>query len=460
MLAMAIGHNTTAGSQVGKRTTASRRSGRARFDEEDIARTFDSARLAAGRILAAGGAVTTENVLRTPEIRATVTDGTNRRFVTLEILEHRDSSLLTVTCSCRTIACAHGAAAALALLELFPTLRRPSQASFIDRLLEPSTDRSTEQHRIVYSLETSERNDTFYVMVATEISDRNSRRIEGSSPKRAAVAAPIGPTGDADRTVCRLLGLSSLPLVPVPLNDDEAVDDLITALVETGRARWGIHGPGLVRGPTRRFLLETNPRTDVQKFLNRPAKTRIIGDDPAWYVSETTGHIGQAIIDEVTTQSFVPTAPPARPRSRCEVTPTVIDRQPVPVLKAATGPIPTADGMEILLLHFDYGGRLVREDETGQIVRIDGDSGPLFVRRDRRLEESAAAALRALGLTAVRVGTPVARTTAGRGYAFRGRNPKENWQWMVLSGAEDLRRQGWRVELDDTQPFIRNPNPS
>jgi superfamily II DNA or RNA helicase len=448
---MAIGHNTTAGSQVGKRTTASRRSERARFAEDDIVRTFDPVRLAAGRALAAKGAVSTENALRTPHMQVVVTDGTLRRGVTLEVVEKKDSSLLNVTCSCRISACVHGAAAAVALLERYPALRRPNQSSFMDRLAPP-VDAPTEQRRIIYGLETSERNDTFYVTVATEVTDRNSRRIEGSSPKRAAVAAPIGPTGDPDRAVCRLLGLTSLPLVVVPLNDDEAVEELITALLETGRSRWGLNGPGLVRGPSRRFLLETNPRTDARKFLNRPAKTRIIGSDPAWYVSEATGHIGQAIIDEVTAQSFVPAPPPIRPRSRCDGTPTVVERQPIPVLKAATGDVASVDGTDTLILYFDYGGKLVREDDTGQIVRIEGDSGPIFVRRDRRLEESAAAALRVMGLTAVRI-TTTTRALGGRGYAFRGRNPKENWQWMVVSGAEELRRHGWTVELGETCPY-------
>jgi superfamily II DNA or RNA helicase len=448
---MAIGHNTTAGSHVAKRTTASRRSARARFAEEDIARTFDPARLEAGRALAGSGAVTLGDTLPGRQIPAMVADSAVRHRVVLGVTELPDSSSLTVTCSCRTTACAHGAAAAFALLEQFPVLRRPCQSSFLDRLAPP-VEVPTEQHRTIYGLEASEKSDAFYVTVATEISDRNSRRVEGSSPKRAAVAAPIGPAGDADRGVCRLLGLSSLPLVAVPLNDTETVDDLIAALLETGRARWGVNGPGLVRGPSRRFLLETNPRTGVRKYLNRPPKTRIIGSDPAWYVSEATGHIGQAIIDEVTAQSFVPAAPPARQQSRCDVTPTVIERQPVPVLKSAGGEAGAGEGMGILLLHFDYGGPLVCEDDTGQFVRLESESGPLFIRRDRRQEESAAAALRVMGLTAVRV-TTTGRSTGGRGYAFRGRNPKESWQEMVLGGAEELRRRGWRVELGETCPY-------
>ena len=144
---MAIGHNTTAGSQVGKRTTASRRSERARFAEEDIARTFDPMRLAAGRALAADGAVTTDNVLRAPQIHATVMDGLSRRSVTLEIVEKKDSSLLTVACSCRAVACAHGAAAAIVLLEQFPALRRPSQNSFIDRLIPQALAKAAAEKR-------------------------------------------------------------------------------------------------------------------------------------------------------------------------------------------------------------------------------------------------------------------------------------------------------------------------
>ncbi|MEI6557724.1 MAG: SNF2-related protein, partial [Rhodospirillaceae bacterium] len=450
---MAIGHNTTAGSPDAQRAKAGRRSGRARYAEEDIVLAFGPTHTEKGRALAADGLVTTEEALKAPQMRALVEDGHHRYRVTLEVRETKEASALISVCSCRAATCAHGAATAFALLERFPALARPSQKSFIDRLIIPEP--AVEQRRTVYGLEAAEGDDSLYVTVATEISDRNSRRIEGSSPKRAAVAAPTGPAGEPDRVVCRLLGLSSLPLVAVSLEDDETVDDLISALLETGRARWGISGPTLARGPSKRFLLETNPRTGARKILNRPPKVRIFGSDPAWYVIESTGHIGSAAIDEVTAQSFVPTAhhhQPSRSGGRSESAPTVIDVVPVPVLTAASGD----GGTDVLLLHFSYGEHLVREDDPSQFVRTeateDDESGPVFIRRDRRHEEAAAAVLRGLGLTAVRV-TTTGVATGGRGYAFRSRNPKESWQWLVLSGAEDLRRKGWTVELGETFPY-------
>ena len=455
---MAIGPNTTGGSQVAqkKRSTAARRPGSARFAEEDIVRSFTAPRLEKGRTLAAEGAVTPENSIRAPKLHASVADGSHRFRVTLQISEGKDAATLTTGCTCQVAGCAHGAATAVALFERFPALRRPVQTSFIDRLLSSPVEPPVEQRRTIYGLEASEKNDTFYVTVVVEISDRNSRRIQSSSPKRAWENSPGGAVGEPDRAVCRLLGLSSLPLVAVSLDDDETVEDLINALLETGRARWGVSGPALVRGPGRRFLLETNPRTGVRKYLNLPVKTRIIGDDPAWYINEATGHLGQAIIDEVTAQSFVPTAPQARTSNRSEVAPTIVECSPVPVLVAATGggDGPNSDdGQDVLLLHFDYGGRQVREDDPGQFIRDEGEGGAVFIRRDRRLEEAAAAALRTLGLTAVRVSTTGSGNTGGRGYAFRNRNPKENWQWLVLSGAEELRRRGWKVELGDACPY-------
>ncbi|MEI7606537.1 MAG: DEAD/DEAH box helicase [Rhodospirillaceae bacterium] len=452
---MAIGHDTTAGSSVAQRAKAARRSGRARFAEEDVVRTFGPTRSDRGRLLAGEGLVTTEEVLKAPQMRALVEDGHHRYRVTLEVTEGKDSSALAASCSCKSPNCAHGAATAFALLERFPALARPSQSTFIDRLVPPEAP--AEQRRTIYGLEAAEGDDSLYVTVATEISDRNTRRIEGSSPKRAAANALTGGPGEADRTVCRLLGLSSLPLVAVSLDDEETVDDLLAALVETGRARWGINGPKLVRGPSKRFLLETNPRTGARKILNRPPKTRIFGSDPAWYVLETTGHIGSAMIDEVAAQSFGPAThshQPSRGSGRAEPAPTVIDVVPVPVLTAAAGENGAND---VLLLHFEYGDHLVREDDPAQFVRGDGDDdddgeGPVFIRRDKRLEEAATAALRGLGLTAVRV-TAAGLPSGGRGYAFRSRNPKESWQWLVLSGAEDLRRKGWKVELGETFPY-------
>ncbi len=449
---MAIGHNTTAGSQVAQRAKAARRSGRARFAEEDIVRAFGPVRADKGRALAAEGLVVTEDVVKTNQMRALVEDGHHRYRVLLEVTEAKDASTLAVACSCRASGCAHGAATAFALLERFPVLVRPSQSSFIERMAVPEPP--VEQRRTIYGLEAAEGDDSLYVTVATEISDRNSRRIEGSSPKRALSNALTGPAGESDRAVCRLLGASSLPLVAVSLEDEEAVEDLIAALLETGRARWGLSGPKLVRGPSKRFLLETNPRTGARKFLNRPAKTRIFGGDPAWYVAEATGHIGAAMIDEVAAQSFAPAAhQPTRGAVRAEVAPTVIDLVPVPVLIAASG---ESGGADVLLLQFEYGDQLVREDDSSQFVRFedDGDeeAGPVFARRNRPLEEAAATVLRGLGLTAVRVTAP-GLATGGRGYAFRSRNPKESWQWLVLSGAEDLRRKGWKVELGETFPY-------
>ena len=450
---MAIGHNTTAGSPSAQRAKAARRPGRARFAEEDIVRAFGPIRADKGRRLAAEGFVVTEDALKAPQMRAMVEDGHHRYRVVVEVTEGKDNSTVAAACSCRAPTCPHGAATAFALLERFPVLVRPSQSTFIERLIvaEPVQ----EQRQTIYGLEAAEGDDSLYVTVATEISDRNSRRIEGSSPKRASSNALTGAPGEADRAVCRLLGLSSLPLVAVSLEDEETVDDLIAALLETGRARWGINGPKLVRGPSKRFLLETNPRTGVRKILNRPPKTRIFGSDPAWYVAEATGHIGSAMIDEVAAQSFGPAThhQPTRGAARAEVAPTVIDLVPVPVLKAASG---EDGGNDVLLLHFEYGEHLVREDDPSQFVRSeedgDDDAGPVFIRRDKRLEESAATALRGLGLTAVRVTAP-GLATGGRGYAFRSRNPKESWQWLVLSGAEDLRRKGWKVELGETFPY-------
>ncbi len=446
---MAVGHNTTAGSQVAQGAKAARRPGRARFAEEDIIRAFGPVRAEKGRALAAEGFVTTDETLKSPQMRAMVEDGHHRYRVVLEVTEVKDISMIVVACSCRAPGCPHGAASAFALLERFPALVRPTQSAFIERLAVP--DAQVEHRQTIYGLEAAEGDDSLYVTVATEISDRNSRRIEGCSPKRAQNNALTGPAGEADRAVCRLLGLSSLPLVAVSLDDEENVEDLIVALLETGRARWGLNGPKLVRGPSKRFLLETNPRTGSHKFLNRPPKTRLFGNDPAWYVAETTGHIGSAVIDEVAPQS---THQPSRSSWRSEAAPTVIDVVPVPVLTAAAGENGSSD---VLLLQFAYGDQLVREDDANQFVRTEeddeDDNGPIFIRRDRRLEEAATATLRGLGLTAVRVTAPGIAATGGRGYAFRSRNPKESWQWLVLSGAEDLRRKGWKVELGETFPY-------
>lgn len=295
---MAIGHNPNAGITAGRKAASSRRGVHARFTEEDLSAHFDNVRMVRARTLAATGMVKLEEPKPGQKLRAVVADGTSRHQVQLSVGEERGGVVIRPACSCRGAACVHAAAAALAFLEAYPDLRRPVQSSFLERL--STAEAPQEERRVIYGLEAQARDDGLYVTVANEIVCGPKRRIESSSPKRAAVAAPVGPDGDHDRAVCRLLNMSSLPLVAVPLDDDELIEELITALLDTGRVRWGLNGPALVRGTTKRFLRETNPRTGASKFLNKPLKVKVLGSDPAWYINEVTGQIGAAVIDEVT----------------------------------------------------------------------------------------------------------------------------------------------------------------
>ncbi|CAK0756385.1 DEAD/DEAH box helicase [uncultured Gammaproteobacteria bacterium] len=424
---------------------------RRRFAEEDITRTFAPGVLKQARLLLAKDHVTIDVRAPTGRLSATVTDGAVRYRVWLEVEEKAKQSLLNSTCACEAVACVHAAAAALAHFERTPALHRPVQTSLLDLLAPP-----IEQVTLVYCLDVAEGDSALYITVSNQISSAQGRSLKTITPRRAADALGDGPEHEADRAICLMLGRTSLPLVAVSFSDPALVDLLIRRLVDTGRSRWQPTGARLAHGPAQRFVTERNPRTDTCRVLNPPLKTRVIFSSPAWYVEERTGRIGRAVIEEVASRSFASVALAPGPFQRGHHEPLIVECEPIPVLTAVSGHGEeggTAAGtLDALMLQFDYAGRMVREEEAGQFARIEGDDGPLFLRRDRRAEELAVNALRNLGLTAVRLRL-VGAENGCRAHAFRNRDARdaqEIWQDFVLTGSEELRAKGWKVELGET----------
>ncbi len=307
--------------------------------------------------------------------------------------------------------------------------------------------------RVLYAIDVPEGDDTLYVTVALESVEGGTPQRTATTPKRALQSLPEDDDAEMDREILEVIGPRSLPLVPIPLSEDERVETLMALLLSTDRGRWASNGTPLQEGPDRQVLMERHARTGVRRPINLSPKTRIIGSDPAWYVDTATGLTGRAEIEEVAAQSFR-SNPRGMPRpDRPEEKVVVIDTEPVPVLTAVSGATAVDDGadgsLNALLLSFDYAGRLVPEDDGGQFARIDGDGGPVFVRRVREEEDRAGETLREMGLSNVRITLDQGKGAPARGYAFRSRTATELWAEFVLDGAETLRRQGWRVELGE-----------
>ncbi|MBI1207993.1 MAG: ATP-dependent helicase [Azospirillum sp.] len=415
------------------------------FSEGDLDGVFDRRAVERGRHLAQQGVVALDDVTSENRFSAAVADGRFRQRVAVQVLSRKDGILFVTQCSCRVANCAHAAAAAFTLLNKFPELRRPHQDSFLDRLAPPA---AAEQRAIVYGLDVEEDDGALYVTVFNEIRTGAAVRLVASSPKRAAQA---DGAGELDRDICGLLGNSSLPLVAISLDQDEQVDQLVDRLAESRRCRWQPTGVTLSKGHEKRFLVERNARTGAWHVLNPPPRIRLIRSEVPWYVNEASGKVGPAEVEVVSTEGFTPSAETPKPSQATYESPVIVPGTAVPVLVAASsqpGGGADSEGLDALLLQFDYGDRRVREDEPGQFARVDGDGGTVFIRRDRRAEEQAANTLRTLGLSAVRIATDGGTgDTACRGYAFRTRSAMEAWAEFIMKEVEGLRRKGWRIDL-------------
>ncbi len=425
-----------------------------RLAPDDLAHAFDDIALEQGRALAASGAAEIEG-FEGRRILGRVRHGRARQIASIDLLTTADRTLIQGRCTCQNRRCCHQAALAVAYLNANPHARRPVQG-----VLQIG-ERAEERPVIHYGLDLAEGDDGLYVTIGLVRRRGAQGRLEVSSPKRAhAVAAP-GRAGEVDREICELLGNSSLPLVAIPLTQAELIEALIPALVRAKRCRWSSAGPRLVSGPDQRFLFEDGVRGEGRRYLNLPAAVRLIASDPAWYIDTDSGQIGQAELFEVSAEGFEAPRAGAAGLKRAEERVVIADEAPRPVVVAASGrPASPSDagepgaaagvaasGCKVLLLHFDYRGRRVRERDQGQFVRADTPSGPVFVRRDRAAEERAADRLRALGLTTVKI--TIGQGHAGHGYAFRGADAEAAWAAFATVSAETLRAEGWKVELGD-----------
>jgi len=299
-----------------------------------------------------------------------------------------------------------------------------------------------------YDLDLSEDDDTLYVSLVRTVREGDRQKTGVTSPKRVLAAAQDAEIGAIDHEICDLLGGSSLPLVAVSLDEPDFIEALFEKLIESGRCYWSDGCIKLGRGPERRILVERNARDGRRRLLNAGKAVRLLNCDEPWYVDLEAGEVGPAEVEEMAAATFAGSAQ-GRRQGRHEEKIVIIEEEPVPVLLGLSGRVggeEQGDRVNALQLQFEYGDRMIREDEPNHVVRVDGDDGPAFVRRERSCEERAANVLQELGLSIIRIMSE-SWQPLGRAYAFRGRNAQDQWADFVLTGAEELRRRGWRVEL-------------
>ncbi len=425
---------------------------------------FDARSLTRGRGLVLAGAV--EVRLEGDRIAGHVRDPAGRHAVRLTPSSNGRRVAFDRFCSCGEAGCPHLAAAAFAALDQFPALRRPEQQSFLDTLL-PTAEPVAEAEGERTVLELAPAFAPYACAVTTLRVGERSGTVRLTTPQ----ALDADPATEPElRALARMLGGGSTTRSPVPAN---RVDDVLTALVASGRGRWHKGGRRLIAGEERRAPAGSTPPLPDGSGV-------IIAPGGPWYVDAGSGAVGRlraipvapprATAAGKASVAAPRTAPGAAPgaatrvadarapvRRRSEsVGPTeqvIVERQPRTVLRLTRFACPDEYGrmrdLDALLLEFDYEGVVVRPDDERQFLRVEDPAGPIFVRRDRKAEAAALEALQRDGLMQMRM----AEGQAAKGrlvFVFRGRDAAEAWQTFLTERLPVLRAQGWRGEVDPT----------
>ena len=455
------------------------------FSSEDLGRVFDARVLTKGRTLILLGTV--QVTLQDPSV-AVVVEHFDQRHTASFTPAALDRSwvVLLSECSCGQRACVHVAAGALAALDRFPALRRPTQPSLLDALTAPAP---VERQRLTFELAAGAPPHACFV--STLLEGETTRRTEPTSP--ACILADPLSSRDG-RTLARLLGGGTDSRVPVA---PQAVTSVLGLLARVGRGRWSATGQFLTLGPDRscaaNVLPDLPPRSGV-----------ILGNAGPWYVDGATGAVGRIrVLPPVAgsaraappavpsvpvphkppapasprfgaarfaapgrvpprpgaTRAFVPQpttptrrAQPAQPRVS---EPVILDAPPVPELRLCRIECPDDSGRlvptDALTVAFDYEGVLVPSDDERQFVRVQrpGDSAAhqSFVRRDTAAEGASLDLLRPDGFTQMRVAD--GSNAKGRiVHVFRGRDAAERWQLFTGERVPVLQALGWRNHID------------
>jgi superfamily II DNA or RNA helicase len=421
------------------------------FSAEDLSRVFDARAITRGRSLILLGTV--EVALRDGSIAVAVEHLGQRHTggITPSMVRHRVSLLRH--CSCGQSACAHLAAGALAALDRFPVLRKPTQESFIDTLTSPAAE---ERQLLVFELAPGTPPDACFITPLL-IGDRTGRAT-GTTPSRILADRTSNET---TRILAKLLGGGDAPRVAVA---PAGVASVLGLLARMGKGRWHATLKTLTTGAERVFQANEPP--------NLPPKSAVIlGDTGPWYVDAATGEVGRIRLRQAATPARPPSGitraafqqpfrrqPFAAPR-RAEAPaigaaePIILEHAMVPVLRLHKVECPGDYGrmqrIDALTVDFDYNGVLTHADDERQFVRAAGAArhDQSFVRRDRAAEAAALALLRQDGFSQMRI----AHGAAAKGrmvMVFHGRDASERWQAFVIDRLPALGAQGWRSHVE------------
>ncbi len=409
------------------------------FSSEDLGRIFESKTLTRGRSLVLIGAVDVS--LDGDTITGVVEDKGVRRTAKITPAMMGRRVVFENRCTCRLVNCPHLAATAFAALDRFPALRRAEQATFLENLQAAP---APEKQRLLVNLEPGMPPDACFVSLS--LVGERTNRIEATNPERLIREATAS---EAAIALAHLLGAGPENRIGVPAT---LVAPLITALLRVENARWSATGKRLIHGEERTFDADSPPRLPVRSAI-------LLGDTGPWYVDAATGQVGRVKLRQKRPAPPPPiTIRPRLGRTRgvstliaTESEKAIVERPVTPVMRLQRMRTPDDFGrlvmMDALILDFDYGGTLSDGDDERQFVRVNGPTGPSFVRRNVEAEANALETLRADGFTQMRVGD--GKSARGRRvFVFRGEDAGERWHRFVAERVPALESLGFRSLID------------
>jgi superfamily II DNA or RNA helicase len=407
------------------------------FASDDLNRVFDARALTRGRTMVLLGSV--EVSLDGDTISGAIDDLGVVRTTTITPSQLGKKVVFDRTCSCKLPACTHMAATLFAALDRFPALRKPVQKSMLDMIPAQAPE---ELRRVVFDVSPGTPPDACYVSIS--LVGQRTGRIEAVSPRKL-VAGSIG--GETALALARLLGGKETARTGVSTAD---LAEAVTLLLKSGHARWSATGRRLIAGEERVFDANFPPRMP-------PKSAILLGDTGKWYVDGATGAVGKVRLRQAPPPPM-PRTPAGRGRSAAtraappmQTEQVILEKPVVPVLRMRQ-----VDGMDengrmqrldALSVDFNYGGVMVPSDDERQFVRVEGPSGPMFLRRDLEAEGTALETLRQDGFIQMRVAD--GKSAKGRRVlVFRGREASENWSRFVSERVPALQSLGWRSKVE------------
>jgi hypothetical protein len=376
------------------------------FSSEDLGRAFESRILTRGRTLVLMGGV--QISLDGGTIKAAVEDKTYHftARITPSLVGRR--VVFGSQCSCGSKSCAHLAAAAFAALDRFPSLRKPEQKSFFDRLAATPDGPASERQRLEIDLAPGAAPHACFISFSLV------GELSGQSKPVSPRSVMSDPARSEDvRSLARLFGGDDTARTGVSAR---LAAQVLGRLARSGIARWQPTGRRLVTGTERSFDADTRPNLP-------PRSAVILTDTGPWYVDAASGATGPIKLRRVVApgRPSVAGLTPApggpghgRHRPRRAMPPPasaadriIVERPLTPVLKLTRLQGPDEFGrlqpMDALTVEFDYGGAAVAADDERRFLRVQEAGGLAFIRRDPTAEAAFLSGLREDGFVQMRV---------------------------------------------------------